>query len=59
MVAKIQADADDLARTHDRRTEADRQASMTLVVVAVGVTALILASLLIGSLLFSLIEAVR
>jgi hypothetical protein len=29
------------------------------VVVAVGVTALILASLLIGSLLFSLIEAVR
>ena len=32
---------------------------MTLVVVAVGVTALILASLLVGSLVFSLIEAVR
>jgi curved DNA-binding protein CbpA len=57
------------ARAHHRReptaaerrerTEADRQASLTLVVVAVGVTALILASLLIGSLLFSLIEAVR
>jgi DnaJ domain len=41
------------------RSEADRQASMTLVVVAVGVTALILASLLIGSLVFSLIEAAR
>jgi hypothetical protein len=41
------------------RAEANRQASLTLVVVAVGVTALILASLLIGSLLFSLIEAVR
>jgi DnaJ-class molecular chaperone len=41
------------------RAEADRQASITLVVVAVGVTALILASLLIGSLVFSLIEAVR
>ncbi len=57
------------ARAHQRReptaaerrerTEADRQASMTLVVVAVGVTALILASLLIGSLVFSLIEAAR
>jgi hypothetical protein len=32
---------------------------MTLVVVAVGVTALILVSLLIGSVVFSLIEAVR
>jgi hypothetical protein len=41
------------------RAEANRQASLTLVVVAVGVTALILASLLIGSLLFSLIEAAR
>jgi len=41
------------------RLEADRQASMTLVLVAVGVTALILGSLLIGSLLGSLIEAVR
>jgi DnaJ-class molecular chaperone len=57
------------ARAHNRRqptaaerrqrTDADRQASMTLVVVAVGVTALILASLLVGSLVFSLIEAVR
>jgi len=41
------------------RADADRQASMTLVVVAVGVTALILVSLLIGSVVFSLIEAVR
>ena len=32
---------------------------MTLVVVAVGVTALILVSLLIGSLVYSVIEAVR
>jgi curved DNA-binding protein CbpA len=57
------------ARAHDRRqptaaerrerAEADRQASVTLVVVAVGVTVLILASLLIGSLVFSVIEAVR
>src|SRR5215211_7240084 len=57
------------ARAHQRReptaverrqrTEADRQASVTLVIVAVGVTALILASLLIGSLVFSLIDAVR
>jgi hypothetical protein len=42
-----------------QRAEADRQASMTLVAVAVGVTALILASLLIGSLLISLFEAMR
>jgi hypothetical protein len=41
------------------RADADRQASVTLVVVAVGVTALILVSLLIGSVVFSLIEAVR
>jgi curved DNA-binding protein CbpA len=41
------------------RADADRQASTTLVVVAVGVTALILVSLLIGSLVFSLFEAVR
>lgn len=57
------------ARAHHRRettaaerrerAEADRQASMTLVVVAVGVTVLILVSLLIGSLVFSVIEAVR
>jgi curved DNA-binding protein CbpA len=57
------------ARAHHRReptaaerrerSAADRQASMTLVVVAVGVTALIRAFLLIGSLLFSLIEAAR
>jgi hypothetical protein len=57
------------ARAHQRReptaaerrqrTEADRQASMTLVIVAIGVTALILAALLIGSLLFSLFQAVR
>lgn len=42
-----------------QRLEADRQASITLVLVAVGVTALILASLLIGSLAGSLLEAVR
>jgi hypothetical protein len=57
------------ARAHHRReptaaerrerADADRQASVTLVVVAVGVTALILVSLLIGSVVFSLIEAVR
>jgi curved DNA-binding protein CbpA len=41
------------------RTAADRQASMTLVFVAVGVTALILVSLLIGSLLSSLLNTVR
>ena len=41
------------------RIEADRQASKTLVLVAVGVTVLILASLLLGSLLGSLLEAVR
>ena len=42
-----------------QRIAADRQASMTLVLVAVGVTILILVSLLIGSLLGSLIQAVR
>jgi hypothetical protein len=57
------------ARAHHRRettaaerrerAEADRQASMTLVVVAVGGTVLILVSLLIGSLVLSVIEAVR
>jgi curved DNA-binding protein CbpA len=57
------------ARAHQRRettaaerrerADADRQASMTLVVVAVGVTALILVSLLLGSLVVSVIEAVR
>ena len=41
------------------RNAADRQASLTLVLVAVGVTALILASLLVGSLLSSLVNAVR
>ncbi|MBW3633285.1 MAG: DnaJ domain-containing protein [Chloroflexi bacterium] len=41
------------------RLAADRQASMTLVFVAVGVTALILASLLIGALLSSLLNTVR
>ena len=41
------------------RIAADRQASMTLVFVAVGVTALILLSLLIGSLLSSLLNSVH
>ena len=41
------------------RVAADRQASMTLVLVAVGVTALILASLFFGSVLSSLLNAVR
>ena len=41
------------------RIAADRQASMTLIIVAVGVTALILVSLLIGSLLSSLLDTVR
>lgn len=41
------------------RIAADRQASMTLVYAAVGVTVLILAALLIGSLLSSLLNAVR
>ena len=41
------------------RVLAERQASLTLVIVAVGVTALILASLLIGSFLVSLLEALR
>ncbi len=41
------------------RIAADRQASMTLVFVAVAITALILASLLIGSLLSSLLNTVR
>jgi curved DNA-binding protein CbpA len=50
---------DSTAAERRERAEADRQASMTLVVVAVGVTALILASLLIGSLVFSVIEALR
>ena len=41
------------------RIAADRQASMTWVLIAVGVTVLILVSLLIGSLLSSLLETVR
>ena len=47
-------------RERRERTEAERQATMTLVVVAVGVTALILVSLLFGSLLRSrCIDALR
>ena len=41
------------------RVAADRQAMMTLVLVAVGVTGLILVSLLIGSFLSSLLNAVH
>ena len=50
----------ELTETERReRIAADRQASMTLVLVAVGVTALILASLLIGSFVSSLLNTVR
>jgi curved DNA-binding protein CbpA len=41
------------------RVLAERQASLTLVVVAVGLTALILASLLLASLVGSLLHAIR
>ncbi|MGH2615796.1 MAG: hypothetical protein ACRDJC_11190, partial [Thermomicrobiales bacterium] len=41
------------------RLQADRQASLTLVLYAAGVAAIILLALLLGSLLFSLLEAIR
>ncbi len=57
------------ARTHQRREPtaaerreriaADRQASLTLILVAAGVTAIILLSVLLGSFLVSILEAVR
>jgi curved DNA-binding protein CbpA len=61
--------ADEPARAHARReptaaerrerSDADRQAALTLVIVAVGVTALIIAAIVISALLASLIEAIR
>jgi DnaJ-class molecular chaperone len=47
------------AEERRERVLADRQASWTLLIVAVGVTALILAVLLLGSILGSLLETVR
>ena len=50
------------SRRHVERRErarAERQASLTLVVIAVGLTALILISLLFGSFLVSLLDALR
>jgi curved DNA-binding protein CbpA len=57
--ARAHARREPTARERRERALAERQASLTLVVIAVGLTALIVAFLLFGSLLTSVLDAVR
>lgn len=57
--AQAHARREPTARERRERARAERQASLTLVVIAVGLTALILISLLFGSFLVSLLDALR